>query len=40
VLDDNIKFTFENDIYSQEFFDFLKQILQNVAQFGQDEEDH
>lgn len=31
VLDDNVKFTFENDIYSQEFFDFLKQILQNVA---------
>ena len=40
VLDDNVKFTFENDIYSQEFFDFLKQILQNVAQFGQEEEDH
>jgi len=27
VLEDNTKFTFENDVYSQEFFDFLKTIL-------------
>jgi hypothetical protein len=31
VLEDNTKFTFENDVYSQEFFNFLKEILQNVA---------
>jgi uncharacterized protein YjgD (DUF1641 family) len=35
VLEDNTKFTFENDVYSQEFFNFLKEILQNVAQFGE-----
>lgn len=34
VLEDNTKFTFENDVYSQEFFNFLKTILQNVASFG------
>ena len=34
VLEDNTKFTFENDVYSQEFFDFLKTILQSVASFG------
>lgn len=27
VLEDNTKFTFENDVYSQEFFNFLKTIL-------------
>lgn len=31
-MEDNTKFTFENDIYSKEFFNFIKQILQNVAQ--------
>ena len=31
VFEDNKKFTFENDIYSQEFFDFILQILSSVA---------
>ena len=34
VLDDNTKFSFENDVYSLEFFDFIKTILMNVAAFG------
>lgn len=34
VLEDNTKFSFENDVYSLEFFDFIKTILQNVASFG------
>lgn len=34
VLEDNSKFSFENDVYSLEFFDFIKTILQNVASFG------
>lgn len=40
VLEDNTKFTFENDIYSKEFYDFIKQILYNVAQFGDNSEHH
>lgn len=32
VFDDNMKFTFESDIYSTEFFDFILQILQSVAE--------
>lgn len=31
VFEDNMKFTFESDIYSTEFFDFILQILQSVA---------
>jgi len=31
VAEDNMKFTFESDIYSTEFFDFILQILQSVA---------
>jgi hypothetical protein len=27
VFEDNQKFEFDNDIYSQEFFDFVKSIL-------------
>jgi hypothetical protein len=38
VYDDNKKFTFENDIYSQEFFDFIKKILENVATLTDDSE--
>jgi len=34
VLEDNSKFSFESDVYSLEFFDFIKTILQNVASFG------
>ena len=34
VLEDNTKFSFENDVYSLEFFDFIRQILLNVATFG------
>ena len=31
VFEDNSKFTFESDIYSTEFFEFILQILQSVA---------
>lgn len=31
VLEDNSKFTFESDIYNTEFFEFILQILQSVA---------
>lgn len=31
VAEDNRKFTFEGDIYSTEFFDFILKILQSVA---------
>lgn len=39
VHEDNTKFTFENDVYSLEFFDFIQKIMQNVASFngGQDQ---
>jgi len=30
VSEDNKKFEFDNDIYSQEFFDFVKGILLSV----------
>lgn len=32
VFEDNQKFEFENDIYSQEFFDFVKRILNATLQ--------
>lgn len=32
VAEDNMKFTFESDIYSTEFFDFILQILNSVAE--------
>ena len=31
VHEDNKKFEFDNDIYSQEFFDFIKSILSTSA---------
>ena len=31
VFEDNKKFTFENDIYSQEFFGFLLQVLSSAT---------
>lgn len=34
VFEDNSNVTFENDIYSQEFFDFIKQILEKVASYA------
>ena len=34
VLQDNTKFKFENDVYSQDFFDFVKSTLRNVLSFG------
>lgn len=37
VFNDNHKFTFENDIYSQEFFDFTKSILTSIANLGDSE---
>jgi hypothetical protein len=33
VLDDNRQFSFETDVYSQEFFVFLKEIMSNVSSF-------
>lgn len=38
VSEDNMKFTFESDIYSTEFFDFILQILQSVADSNVDNE--
>lgn len=38
VAEDNMKFTFESDIYSTEFFDFILQILQSVAEGNVDDE--
>lgn len=32
VAEDNMKFNFESDIFSQEFFDFILQILQSIAE--------
>lgn len=38
VHEDNSKFTFENDIYSIEFFEFVNKIMQSVSSFkGLDE---
>lgn len=37
VFDDNQRYTFESDIYSQEFFDFIKEILVNVSSYAEDE---
>ena len=34
IFEDNTKFTFENDIYSQEFFEFILQILSSISQLG------
>lgn len=31
VFEDNMKFEFENDIYSQEFFDFVNGIIKAVT---------
>ena len=32
VFEDNCKFEFENDIYSNEFFDFVTSIMEAIAQ--------
>lgn len=37
VFEDNMKFTFESDIYSTEFFDFILSILKSVAETEVDE---
>mmetsp|Transcript_396 Transcript_396/g.574 ORF Transcript_396/g.574 Transcript_396/m.574 type:complete len:131 (-) Transcript_396:2204-2596(-) len=37
VAEDNQKFTFESDIYSTEFFNFIMRILQSVADCDCDE---
>jgi len=34
-MEDNTKHTFENDIYSKEFFNFIKEIMANIVN-GQD----
>ena len=31
---DNKKFTFETDVYSEQFFGFVKDVLVKVADFG------
>jgi hypothetical protein len=36
VFEDNMKFEFENDIYSTEFFDFVKGILASVSALDKD----
>lgn len=38
VLVENKKCSYENDCYSTEFFDFIKQILVAVASFAKGEE--
>lgn len=38
VFEDNSAVNFENDIYSQEFFDFIKQILEKVASYAESKE--
>jgi hypothetical protein len=38
VFEDNSSVTFENDIYSQEFFDFIRQILEKVASYADNSE--
>jgi len=38
VAEDNSKFTFESDIYSTEFFDFIMRILKSVADGDVDDE--
>lgn len=38
VSEDNNKFTFESDIYSSEFFEFILQILQSVADSDVDDQ--
>lgn len=36
VSEDNKRFSFENDVYSQEFFNFVRQILVSVAAFREE----
>ena len=38
VAEDNMKFTFESDIYSTEFFKFILDILQSVADTAVDQQ--
>ena len=38
VFEDNKKFTFESDIYSQEFNDFILMVLKTVANLGEGSE--
>mmetsp|Transcript_18346 Transcript_18346/g.24530 ORF Transcript_18346/g.24530 Transcript_18346/m.24530 type:complete len:320 (+) Transcript_18346:2495-3454(+) len=38
VAEDNMKFTFESDIFSTEFFDFIMRILQSVGEGEVDED--
>jgi len=34
VAEDNLKFTFETDVYSEQFFQFIRGILESVAELG------
>jgi ubiquitin carboxyl-terminal hydrolase 9/24 len=38
VFEDNCKFEFENDIYSTEFFDFVKSIMEAIHQLSTEED--
>jgi hypothetical protein len=38
VFEDNAKFTFETDIYSEAFFNFIHGILESVAEFDRNED--
>jgi hypothetical protein len=40
VFEDNHKFEFENDIYSNEFFDFVKGIINAVLNLQSDSKNH
>jgi hypothetical protein len=37
VFEDNAKFTFETDVYSEAFFNFIHEILDGVAEFDRSE---
>lgn len=39
VAEDNRKFTFETDVYSDQFFQFIRGILESVSEFEGSEED-
>lgn len=40
VSEDNGKFTFETDVYSESFFNFIKSVLQSVADIKNQGDDH
>jgi len=40
VFEDNFKFEFENDIYSTEFFEFVRGIINAISQLDKDRKNH